>query len=201
MVSLAAEKIGKKFYRHWIFRDISFHLEQGQTLLLTGPNGSGKSTLIRIIAGQLSPSRGDIILKDQGKQLPYEDFYKLVSWAAPYIELYPDLTLREMVKLHFQFKKCLLPSGDEVIKQLRLQGHENKILRHFSSGMMHRVKVGLAVFSQSKILILDEATTNMDQNNSDYVFELLDQHQGERILIFASNNQAEFDRFDHRLEL
>lgn len=198
--SLVAKDIGKKFYRNWIFKNLSFELSRGEKLLLTGPNGSGKSTLLRIIAGQLTPTKGTLTFAAGKRLLPPEAYYRHLSWAGPYMDLYPDLTLKEAIKLHFRFKKPLI-SEKEIPDRLRLSEHLDKPLRHFSSGMLHRVKTGLAIFSHSRLLLLDEATTNMDQTNSDLVFEWLEELQGDRILIFASNNQAEFGRFEKRLDL
>ena len=75
------------------------------------------------------------------------------------------------------------------------------MLRHFSSGMLHRVKVGLSMFSKSNILLMDEATSNMDEENSRYVMQLLDEIAGQRIVIYASNREKEFGRFSKRLDL
>lgn len=168
--------------------------------MLTGPNGSGKSTLIRILAGQMAPTEGKTIFVAGKAMLDPSMYYSQLSWSAPWIELYNDLSLEEAIHLHFRFKLPLMPIG-QIAKALDLEKHMKKPLRHFSSGMLHRTKTGLAIFSKSRLLILDEATTNMDQSNSDLVFQWLDQYQGERMLIFASNNPAEFDRFERRLNL
>lgn len=198
--SFGAHGIGKKFYRNWVFRNISFQLEQGQRLLLTGPNGSGKSTLIRILAGQMAPTEGKTHFTAGKRLLDYESYYSQLSWAAPWQDLYNDLTLTEAIHLHFQFKLPIIPQN-QIAQALELEKHLSKPLRHFSSGMLHRTKTGLAIFSKSRLLILDEATTNMDQVNSDLVFRWLDEYLGDRMLIFASNNPAEFERFDRRLDL
>lgn len=179
---------------------MDFKVQQGEQVLLTGDNGSGKSTMMRILAGQLAPTEGKISLVVDGKEIDPEFYYQHISWSGPYMELYTDLSLTEAVRLHASFRK-LVVGESEVLDLLQLQDHRNKLLKHFSSGMMHRVKVGLSILSQSKILLLDEATTNMDEMNSKLVLDLMDRYIGDRLLIFASNRQEEFGRFARKIEM
>ena len=200
MIELEARGLGKKFYRHWVFRDIDLHLQAGTRLLVTGANGAGKSTLVRVLAAQLTPTQGTLTYRLHGKPLDLETLHRHLSWSGPYIDLYPDLTLTEAIKLHFSFRDSLIPIPD-IADQLRLQAHSGKQLRHFSSGMLQRVKVGLAIFTQAPLLFLDEATATMDEENAHYIYTLAHQHLQDRILIYASNNPIEFDRFEQRLHL
>lgn len=200
MTKLNIQGLGKKFYRNWVFRNIDFEFSKGDQVLLTGDNGAGKSTLMRILAGQLAPSEGKLTLEIRGKSVDYEHFYKYISWSGPYIDLYTELTLKETIQMHHSLKP-LMVSVQDVAKMLQLEAHSDKLLKHFSSGMLHRVKVGLGILSKSEILLLDEATTNMDEANSRLVLNLMDQYLDDRILIFASNKPEEFSRFQKKLEL
>lgn len=200
MSRLEAKGVGKRFHRHWVFKNVNLSLQKGDRLLLTGSNGSGKSTLMRILAGQLSPSQGSVEFFQENRKIDPENWYRYMSWSGPYMDLYPDLSLAESIQMHFQFRRGLLPR-DEVAARLQLEGHLNKELRHFSSGMLHRVKVGLAIFSDSDFLLLDEATTNMDRENSALVWDLVREFQQDRGLVWASNKESEFDWFGLRLDL
>jgi ABC-type multidrug transport system ATPase subunit len=198
MLKLEAENLGKRFHRQWVFKNIGFSLAEGEKLLITGSNGSGKSTLLRILAGQLTPTSGDLRLQNGKRLVPPENYYRFISWSGPYMDLYPDLSLDEAVRMHFRFRKPILSLKD-IIPTLNLEKHRDKPLRNFSSGMLHRVKVGLAIFSQSRILLLDEATTNMDPENSALVIEWIQKYQEGRILIYAGNKPEEFVHFERRL--
>ena len=200
MYQLEGQNLGKRFHRQWIFRQVNFSLQSGDRLLLTGSNGSGKSTLLRILAGQLTPTEGQLRHFNGKRRLDPELWYRHLSWSGPYMDLYPELTLLETIRLHQRFRPAYA-SPDEVIEHLQLGPHRDKELRNFSSGMLHRVKVGLALFSQSKVLILDEATTNMDRQNGDLIWDLTRRFQEDRLLIWASNKDDEFDWFEMVLEL
>lgn len=195
------EDVGKRFYQRWLFRGLAHDFATSPRLALIGPNGSGKSTLMRILAGQMAPTEGKVRYKLDNQIIPTSEWYQYLSWSGPYIDLYPELTLREHLALHFRFKKCLLPDQQAIISHLKLEAHADKPLRVYSSGMLQRVKVGTALFSDSAVLLLDEPTSNMDEANASYMLELISQHLGDRIWILASNLAREFGTFTHQLRL
>jgi ABC-type multidrug transport system ATPase subunit len=198
MNRLEVTGLGKKFYRQWIFRGLDFSIETGERVLLHGDNGSGKSTLMRILSGQLTPTEGKLELYIKGKSIDPEDFYRYLSWSGPYMDLYTDLTLTEAIRLHASLRKMVVDARD-VPGLLQLEDHANKMLKHFSSGMLHRVKVGLAILTSCELLLLDEATTNMDEANSKLVMDLMAAYLAGRMLVFASNKPEEFGMFERRV--
>ncbi len=197
---LEGTDVGQRFHRQWVFRDVNFKLSSGDRLLVTGPNGSGKSTLFKILAGQTTPTRGSVEYRLKGAILDPGEWFRHVSWSGPYMDLYPELSLKEAFKVHFSFRTPIIPQKD-MLDCLCLSGYQHKELRHFSSGMLHRVKVGLALFSKSEILLLDEATTNMDEENSRLIWDLTREFQQDRVLVWASNRTTEFNWFEMRLDL
>ncbi|RMG60331.1 MAG: ATP-binding cassette domain-containing protein [Bacteroidetes bacterium] len=186
------EQIGKQFYQRWLFRELSFDSRETRRLALIGHNGSGKSTLLRIVAGQMNPSLGRVTYTADNQRVPTYHFYQHISWAAPYVDLFPDLSLREHLRLHFRFKGCRLAQTEDIAEVLDLQDHLDKKFRFYSSGMLQRVKVGTALFSESDLLLLDEPTANMDSGNAARMLDLIDTHIGERVLVLASNLEREY---------
>ena len=156
---------------------------------------------MRIIAGQLNPSKGKVYFTVAGKKLSPDAIYRHLSWSGPYVDLYHDLTITEHLKLHFQFRTCLLADPLELLEVLDLKAHRDKKLRFFSSGMLQRAKVGVALFTQGDLLLLDEPTSNMDTDNAQRILSLIDQHLGGRTYILASNMKREFEDMDHVLNL
>ncbi len=200
MTKLELSGLGRRFNRHWIFRKLDLQATAGERILLCGDNGSGKSTLMRILAGQLTATEGSIRLWVEGKEVDPEEFYQHISWSGPYMELYTDLNLLEAIQMHASFRP-MMATPAEVMQLLQLQDHASKLLKHFSSGMLHRVKVGLAILTRSRVLLLDEATTNMDESNSALVLGLMDRFLDGRLLIYASNKVEEFGLFERRVTL
>lgn len=199
-VTLSIDKVGKQFYRNWLFRQLSLELGPGDSLALIGHNGSGKSTLLRIIASQMIPTEGKVTLQMNGKPVPANQMYQHLSWSAPYVGLFPELTLREQFRLQARFRSMLLPET-EFLSALALANEADKPLRFYSSGMLQRAKVGLALFAKSELLLLDEPTSNMDEGNAALIQELLSSFQGDRILVLASNLEREFGNINRQIHL
>ena len=195
------QQVGKQFYRRWIFRDINLEMSSPSRIALVGTNGSGKSTLLRIIAGQLSPSEGSITFKTGEKRLPISKVYQSLSWAGPQLEMYPELSLEELLDLHFRLKPCRLEDPLALIDLLDFRGHHQKPLKFFSSGMQQRAKVGIALFTDSALLLLDEPTSNMDEENARRMLNLIEEHSQNRILVLASNMKREYASYSEILRL
>ena len=134
-------------------------------------------------------------------RIPLGGLYQFISWAAPYIDAYDDLNLEELFSIYFQLKTCLLDSTEDVIRELQLWEDRKKPLKYYSSGMLQRAKVGMALFTDSELLLLDEPTANMDDANASRILSLINEYSKERMLVLASNMSREFDRFDSIIRL
>ena len=182
--------LGKKFNRDWIFKGIDLTIASSDRVAIIGPNGSGKSTLLQVISGVLSPNAGTIAFQNAGVDISVENIYKNISIAAPYLELPEEMTLMELIQFHFSFKDQLgFTSAEEIINSMGLQKAKNKEIRYFSSGMKQRVKLALALYSKVDCILLDEPTTNLDEQGITWYLNLIDTMLGNRT-IFVSSNQA-----------
>ena len=181
----------KYFGREVVFRDLSHTFDRGSRTAILGPNGSGKSTLLQCVAGALTLSKGTIAHELSGQVLDQERVYRHVSIAAPYLNLYEDLSLREAIDFHARFKP--LRSGVDVqtlAQTAMLDQHLDKPVRNFSSGMKQRLKLALAILSDTPLLLLDEPTSNLDAAGAEWFQQLLSAHVDQRTLLVASNRQA-----------
>jgi len=177
-----------------VFKHLDFHIGPAEHAAIVGPNGSGKSTLMHLIAGQVLPTEGNILYHQGNTSLIREQWYATLSWTSPAMELYTDLTLEEHLRMHFSFKSCRLDSFEQIIPLIDLEKHRNKPLKFFSSGMLQKVKVAQTLFSDTPLLLLDEPTSFMDDNNAALTLRLLQEHAAGRTLLLASNIERE-----HRL--
>lgn len=181
----------KSFGRETVFRDLSHTFESGSRTAILGPNGSGKSTLLQCIAGALTLTKGSIAHEVDGKMLEQEQVYRHVSIAAPYLNLYEELSLQEAIGFHARFKP--LRAGTDVqalARMAMLEQHIEKPVRNLSSGMKQRLKLALAILSDTPLLLLDEPTSNLDAAGAEWFQQLLAAHVERRTLVVASNRQA-----------
>ncbi|GIV43012.1 MAG: heme ABC exporter ATP-binding protein CcmA [Bacteroidia bacterium] len=190
--------LSKSFHQQSIFKDLSFNLYPSHRLAVTGPNGSGKSTFLKVFVGKMQSDSGNVSLIKGKKSVSSDFFYKYIAWDAPYIEIYPYFSVKETFYWHFQFFTPIL-SLKEWLNVLQLEDFQNKELKYLSSGTLQRVKVGLALFSQTPILVLDEPTANMDTGNANKMIELIYTYSQNRILVIASNLLREVERTDQQL--
>ena len=202
MIQLNA--IGKRFRYEWIFRNITTTFDAGQRYAILGPNGVGKSTLMKILSGHLTPSEGKMTVQLNGKTLDADTLYKHVNYAAPYIELIEEFTLTEAIDFHIKFHPLSNSlTINDLINILGFQKSKDKEIRYFSSGMRQRLKLALAICSDSPILLLDEPTTNLDNQGVAWYRGLM-QHYTEgsnRLVIIASNAEHDYDFCDATLNI
>jgi ABC-type multidrug transport system ATPase subunit len=193
--SIELRGVGKRFRYEWIFKDIHQTFELGQSYAILGPNGAGKSTLMKILSGHLTPSVGQIVFSINGKKIDTDDIYHYISYAAPYIELIEEFSLREALSFHAQFHP--FQQGLNVKKVLELL-HFNattaeKQIKFFSSGMKQRLKLALAMCSETPFVLLDEPTTNLDAQGFAWYRQLIDDFGKNRLIIVASNVAHDYD--------
>jgi len=192
-VQLTLEKIGKRYGLTWVFKEVDWELKQGEKAAIIGHNGSGKSTLLKIISGGLIPSKGTVKYALPGYNEGVEDIIGQFVFVAPYIELVEEMTLSEHIGFHFKFLSVIQGVNyQEIIASAGLVGQEDKMVRHFSSGMKQRLKLALAIFSDTPLIILDEPTANLDVSGVNTYQELIDIYTKNRTVIVGSNQPHEY---------
>jgi ABC-type multidrug transport system ATPase subunit len=130
------------------------------------------------------------------------EVYQYLSYAAPYIDLIGELTLYEMIRFHQQFKTFqdkLSPT--EVIDLLDMKRSRNKPVKNFSSGMKQRLKLALNICTDTPLLLLDEPTSNLDQQGVEWYLSLIDRFQQDRLIVVASNVPADFQFCKHMINI
>ena len=194
MLKIQLQEVSKRFQYEWIFKNLNLTIPSGSSLAITGGNGSGKSTLLKCLSGVVPITSGKIFfLRDQG-EISDSEKYKHLSISAPYLELPEEFTLQEVIDFHFKFKKPLGNiSSHEILDILYLKDHAQKQVSQFSSGMKQRLKLGLALFSDVPLILLDEPTSNLDKNGVAWYLDLIQKYQRNRTLVICSNEPREYE--------
>lgn len=202
-MQISLSNIGRKFRKEWIFRSLTENFAENTAIAIEGPNGSGKSTLLKIISGSELPTEGLLKYVEANKSVEAEEIYKKVSYAAPYMDLPEQFSLEELLHFH-QNLKGIYPkmSVIELMEQMQLSDSKNKLVKDFSSGMKQRLKLGLAIFTNSTLLLLDEPCANLDQKSIEWYKESLLHHSKNRMILIASNrNEDETFISKHKINL
>lgn len=193
-MQIEALGLGRRYGRQWIFRELSHTFRPGTATAVLGPNGAGKSTLLSILAGQLLPTTGQVTYALGGRALPVADVPRQLAYCAPYLDLPEDFTLLELLAFHTRLKPLqpgLTPAG--LIELMYLEKARHQLVREFSSGMKQRLKLGLALYANAPLLLLDEPTTNLDATGTAWYLEHVARvRTADRLVIVSSNVPAEY---------
>lgn len=200
-MQIRLENLGRRFNKEWIFRSIDYTFSHGEKYAILGPNGSGKSTLLNVLLGSLTPSEGKLSYFD-GKEILPERIFNALSFAAPYLDLIEEFTLRETIDFHFKFKKYQTGlNANAVLDLLALNSADDKPLKYFSSGMKQRTKLALACCTDTPILVLDEPTSNLDAQGTIWYHDLIDKFTQSKLVIVGSNQSYEYEFCTHQLDI
>jgi len=201
-MDITLQNVSKRYRYEWILKKIDYTFTHGNAYAITGPNGSGKSTLLKMLSGHLSPSKGKIQFTNQGKKISIDHVFHNISYAGPYIDLIEEFSLFEAIEFHQKFKPSLENmQPQDLLDILKFKKAKNKEIRHFSSGMKQRLKLVLALTSNTPTLFLDEPTTNLDKQGMDWYQNLVEQFRGDRLTIVASNIEEDFHFCQHQLSI
>ena len=200
---ITLKDVGKRYNHEWIFRGISHTFKQNEHTVIRGANGSGKSTLLQVILGSTTASEGELSYSANGIEVKVEESLSMFSLATPYLELVEEFTLIEMLEFHQKmqaFKVGL--TIDSIIETLYLTGSQNKAIKYYSSGMKQRVKLGVALLSDTPFILLDEPTSNLDAAAIEWYKNLVEENKYDRIIMVCSNDQKdEFSFCEKELNL
>lgn len=191
-VGISLQNVGKRYNHEWIFKGVTRQFKQDEHTVILGPNGSGKSTLLQVILGSIIASEGEVSCSIDGETLSAENALGTFSLATPYLELIEEYTLVEMLEFHQKmvgFNPGL--TIDSIVEQLYLEDAKNKAIKYYSSGMKQRVKLGIALLSDTPFVLLDEPTSNLDATAIDWYKNLVYENKNGRILIVCSNDQKD----------
>lgn len=201
-VKVVVENIGKDFNRRNIFKEISFVLESGESLAITGKNGAGKSTLVKILADILTPTRGSVQYYSDGSRLTEDDLKHTLGLVSPYLQLYDEFTAWE----NMEILSAVRANGEldelrleETFRLFNLWHRKHDIVRTFSSGMKQRLKYVFALQHRPDILLLDEPTSNLDEEGIEAVKNVVKEYRSNGILVIATNDVQEAGWCDKKI--
>ena len=149
------------------FRDVSFHVDQGEVLQIEGRNGSGKTTVLKVVSGILKPDTGSVSVEDD-RMVVYMNQFSEKSMS-------PDLTVREHVAA---FSKKPADWFLNMVQSfgLGLEDRENEFVGHLSGGQRQVLALLCAISTDPAIMCLDEFSSSMDKRSTAVAESVLEHH-------------------------
>lgn len=176
----------------WALKEIDFEVEEGESLGIIGPNGAGKSTILKLVAGIMRPTSGEITIR--GKVSP------LLELGAGF---HHDLTGRENIYLNAALLG--ISEGEtkakfhEIVEFSELERFIDAPLKHYSSGMYMRLGFAVAVYVDPAVLLIDEVLAVGDEAFQRKCLAKIEEFQKEdRTIIFVSHALSTVAEMCHR---
>lgn len=174
---------------------VSFHVREGEFLVVRGPSGSGKTTLLLCIGGMLRPTRGKVIVNGSDVSAMSErerarfraeniGFVFQMFHLIPYLNVIENAVLPVGVGLN----RADWMQAREVLKRLGLTDRERHKPSELSAGERQRTAMARALLNQPKMILADEPTGNLDPDNAAEVVKYLkDFHRGGGTVIVVTH--------------
>ena len=163
-MSMNVETITKNYGSQKALDGLSFSVNKGEVTGFLGPNGAGKSTMMKILTTYLKPTSGEATVNTYSTEKQPLAVRKSVGYLAENNPLYPEMYIREYLKLQAELNKVSTSRIDEVIALTGLQPEISKKIKQLSKGYKQRVGLAAALIHDPEVLILDEPTTGLDPN-------------------------------------
>lgn len=192
------KNISKSYYQHNVFHDFNLEIDEGEFIIISGKSGSGKSTLCNIIGLLDKPDQGKVFIKDQ--EIDYKDnkIAKLLSKNISYLfqnfALIDNKTVGYNLELVYPSKKERKNNRkliEEKLSEVGMEGTYDKYIYECSGGQQQRVAIARLLLKQGDIIICDEPTGSLDEENKMLVMNIIcDLHKKGKTIIMVTHDKT-----------
>lgn len=185
----------------YVFRDINLEVKEGEIFAIVGPSGCGKSTLLYTISGLEECTEGKIYFEGKDLSKINKDVYRSNHIAIIFqnFNLLNHLTVRENIELSMNLSKTKVKNKKEtiakVLKSVNLdpEAHADKMVLKLSGGQQQRTAIARSLSYDSKMIIADEPTANLDpdtQRDVINIFQRLAREEKKCIVIVTHSEEV-----------
>ena len=190
-MNLIIKSLNFSYQSEEVFKDLNLNFNSGILNLVSGPSGSGKTTLLNLIAGLEKPSSGLIMLDDdvQSSNNKFiEPENRNIGFIFQDFALFPHLNIKQNIEFSGNRNEELL---NKLINKLSIANHLSKYPHELSGGQQQRVSIARALFSEPKVLLIDEPISNQDKNNKTEIIRIISEFikEEEIVCILVSHEE------------
>ncbi len=183
-IILECQSLTKKYGSFYALSNLDLTLEKGQIVGLLGPNGSGKSTLIKLINGLLTPTAGQVLIRQTP---PSPATKKIVSYLPERSYITPHMRVKEMLTFFASFYKDFsLETATNMLRDLEID--PSMRLRALSKGTKEKVQLILVMSRDAQLYILDEPIGGVDPAARDYILRMILRNYNEEATLLISTH-------------
>ncbi len=191
------------FGKHTVIKDLSFHVNKGETFGLLGSNGSGKTTTIRALLGISQPTTGTLHI--EGKPYSVSNSTHL-GYLPEERGLYKKESVIDVMVYFGQLKNMTREDARqwslEYLKRVGLEDKAMTRLDKLSGGQQQKVQLGVTIMADPTLLILDEPTKGFDPVNRRLLMNIIEEYQEKgATVVFVTHQMEEVERLCDRIIL
>jgi ABC-2 type transport system ATP-binding protein len=184
--------------------DVSFSVASGQILGLLGPNGAGKTTTVSMVAGLLTPERGEVLVAGQRLAGDTDPAKRRIGLVPQDLALYDELSARDNLRffgaLYSLTGRALDTAIGRVLTLVGLADRARDAVKTFSGGMKRRLNLAAGLLHDPDILLLDEPTVGVDPQSRNAIFDNLEMLKAEgKALLYTTHYMEEVERLADRI--
>lgn len=184
MTLLECKNLTKQYGKHTALTNVSLQIDSGHIIGLLGPNGSGKTTLIKLIAGLLSPTSGELYIKEEPVGIGSK---KLISYLPDHTYLNDWMTVKEIIRFFADFYEDFeTERAYDMLSKLDID--PNKKLKTLSKGTKEKVQLILVMSRKADLYLLDEPIAGVDPAARDYILNTIISNYDENASILISTH-------------
>ena len=200
---LTASHLTRRFGDRLALDDLSIDLEGGEIFALLGPNGAGKTTTLRLLAGLITPTSGNVLV--DGEAMTPASASRLrarIGFLTEAPGLWDSLTVRQNLLVYARLYGLESPARavDEVLRLFEIPDRRNDSAAELSKGLKQRVALARSLLHDPRIVLLDEPTSGLDPESAREVRELIVGLRDEgRTVMICTHNLDEVERVADRV--
>ena len=201
-MSIVIQGVTKLYGSQKALDNVSFEVKTGEIVGFLGPNGAGKSTMMKIIAGFIPASSGNVSVNGIDVDSDNTDVKRQIGYLPENNPLYPDMYVREYLGFVASIYKSNIPvkkQVDNIIELTGLSSEQNKKIGSLSKGYRQRVGLAQALIHNPAVLILDEATTGLDPNQIVEIRNLIKEAGKEKTVMLSTHIMQEVEAICDRV--
>lgn len=187
--------------------NINLELEDSGFIFINGKSGSGKTTLLNMIAGLDEPTEGNIYIDGVDTQKVCKEFWEEyrntdVGIVFQNYNLIDDYTVYDNLKLTLILQKNIEDIEDridEVLKLTDLYDYKFHKANELSGGQKQRVAIARAIIKRPKIVLADEATGNLDGENTESILDIFNKISKKCLVVLISHNESSAEQYGDRI--
>ena len=200
MASVELRSLTKRYGELAVVNDVSLTIEHGQLVCLLGPSGCGKTTTLRLIAGFVEPTAGEILVGGKTVSAPAQSLppeRRNMSMIFQSYALWPHMTVAENIIYGLKLRKfdrdTIAKKLDAILTTTRLAPLAERYPGELSGGQQQRVALARALIVEPETLLLDEPLSNLDANlREEMRFEVRRLHDAYRYTtVYVTHDQSE----------